>query len=344
MTDNHKNHYAFPGGIEAKDVTQHLNGNGAQIANYAIRSCRIDGNTKGDIDDRIEDMRKIQTTAGFELDRLQEEKDTRSEKITVDTYVMSELGDWVKVGKMKDEGVNVVEDFKINIKYPKVKLLAYTETSSDFDDLGLMDFDFDSEPVEDLIEFAGRSCYESYGKKNPATANNVDYIRETVFNKGHQSILEHATATFYLTGVSRSFLAELSRHRFISLSVLSQRFVKAKEANVVLPPALLDDYYHNKEVRKSIDDSIRAAWKTYKTLESELAERYKEESKRAREAARAVLPNMAETRIVVTANFREWLTIIDRRTAPDADAEMMKVISIIQSELKRLAPNVFDNL
>ena len=63
--------------------------------------------------------------------------------------------------------------------------------------------------------------------------------------------------------------------------------------------------------------------------------------KQAREAARAVLPNMVETRIVVTGNLRAWHEVIERRTAPDADAEMREVMGIIRDELHTIAPTIF---
>lgn len=63
--------------------------------------------------------------------------------------------------------------------------------------------------------------------------------------------------------------------------------------------------------------------------------------KQAREAARAVLPNMVETRIVVTGNMRAWKEVINRRTQPDVDAEMQEVMGMIADQLATIAPNIF---
>ncbi len=71
------------------------------------------------------------------------------------------------------------------------------------------------------------SCYESWHRPRPETYHDRDYIGRTIFEQQHGSILEHATATLYFTGVSRSFLTELTRHRMLSFSVRSQRFVDA---------------------------------------------------------------------------------------------------------------------
>ena len=80
---------------------------------------------------------------------------------------------------------------------------------------------------------------------------------------------------------------------------------------------------------------------TYAGLVEELQEVEGLPRKQAREAARAVLPNMIETRIVVTGNLRAWHEVIERRTAPDADAEFQQVAGLIRDELQKLAPEVF---
>src|SRR5262249_31490582 len=75
-----------------------------------------------------------------------------------------------------------------------------------------------------LAEFAGRACYQSWNKPNPATATNQGYLRH-ILDVGHLSVLEHGVVTMYLTGVSRSLTHELIRHRHFSYSQLSQRYV-----------------------------------------------------------------------------------------------------------------------
>jgi thymidylate synthase (FAD) len=61
----------------------------------------------------------------------------------------------------------------------------------------------DAEGGQAIAEFAGRACYQSWTKPNPATATNTGYLRH-ILDVGHLSVLEHGTATFCLTGVSRS--------------------------------------------------------------------------------------------------------------------------------------------
>src|SRR6185312_361818 len=91
-----------------------------------------------------------------------------------------------------------------------------------------------------LVEFAGRACYQSWSKPNPKTATNAGYIKH-IIDVGHFSVLEHASVSFYITGISRSCTHELIRHRHFSYSQLSQRYVPEKESHVVVPPGMEDD-------------------------------------------------------------------------------------------------------
>ena len=88
-----------------------------------------------------------------------------------------------------------------------------------------------------LAEFAGRACYSSWDKPNPATATNAGYLGH-ILEVGHESVLEHGSATFFIEGVSRSFSHEFIRHRHLSPSQLSQRFVDSSGVQFVVPPAI----------------------------------------------------------------------------------------------------------
>ena len=111
---------------------------------------------------------------------------------------------------------------------PRVELIAHTTLACNGRSPvieGHMGLDPDAGDAQQLVEFAGRACYQSFAKPNPATARNADYIARTLHGQKHFSIAEHATATFYITGVSRALTHELIRHRHLSYSQLSQRFV-----------------------------------------------------------------------------------------------------------------------
>ena len=239
----------------------------------------------------------------------------------------------------------------MNIVEPRVELIAHTTIVPDAIEQR-MEIQEGSTDAETLTVYAGRSCYESWSRPNEKTRQDGDYLKRTLFEQGHMSILEHATATFYLTGVSRALLAEITRHRHLSFSVRSQRFVSEEDASIVIPPAAkkseAEVVYDSEEFHDDLKGSLpkalewwagEAVW-NYEGLVSALTGEGLPR-KQAREAARAVLPNMIETRVVVTGNLRAWHEVIERRTAPDADAEFQQVAGMIRDELQKLAPEVF---
>ena len=222
---------------------------------------------------------------------------------------------------------------------PSVELIAHTTLACNGRSPaieGHMSLDPDAGDMQQLVEFAGRACYQSFAKPNPATARNADYIDRTLHEQKHWSIAEHATATFYITGVSRALTHELIRHRHLSYSQLSQRFVDESNSNIVIPPAARG----SEELMWEFENIGAIDKANYRDLVDVLSSRGLPR-KQAREAARAVLPNMIETKIVVTGNLRAWHEVIERRTAPDADAEFQEVAGLIRDELQQLAPEVF---
>ena len=223
----------------------------------------------------------------------------------------------------------------MKIAEPRVELIAHTAIVPDAIEQRL-EIQEGSTDAETLTVYAGRSCYESWSRPNEKTREDKDYLRRTLFEQGHFSILEHASATFYLTGVSRALLAEITRHRHLSFSVLSQRFVDESDANIVIPPAARG----SEKLMWEFEDAAAGARHSYRELVEALLDSGLAR-KQAREAARAVLPNMVETRIVVTGNLRAWHEVIERRTAPDADAEFQQVAGMIREQLQQLAPEVF---
>ena len=122
------------------------------------------------------------------------------------------------------------------IATPNVRLVAHTVLADGFPDIEPQDGDTDA---DFLAEASGRNCYTAWGRKNPDTNTNRTYMAHIIESR-HSSVMEHSSATFYLTGVSRACLTELSRHRFLSFSVVSQRYVDSTNANVVIPPAIRD--------------------------------------------------------------------------------------------------------
>lgn len=174
-----------------------------------------------------------------------------------------------------------------------------------------------------LAEFAGRACYQSWGKPNPATATNAGYLAH-ILEVGHLSVLEHGTVSFYLTGVSRSLTHELVRHRHFSYSQLSQRYVPEREAAMVEPDVIAEDQELHALFEAASDNAVWAYNQLLEALERKFADVPDRTARRkkARQAARCILPNATETRIVVTGNYRAWRHFISMRATEHADVEI----------------------
>ena len=196
---------------------------------------------------------------------------------------------------------------------------------------------------ERLAEFAGRLCYMS--QRNPANRSTREYI-DNIKKQGHGSVLEHANYSVLVEGVSRSLTHELVRHRAgWGYSQLSQRYVDESEANFVVPPAIIGD----EALEGAWRVQIESAQKSYVALVEQLMERYAwvadkvHSRKMAREAARGVLPNSTETKIVVTGNARAWRTMLELRSGEGAELEIrrlaVKLLRLMQDE----APSFFND-
>ena len=220
----------------------------------------------------------------------------------------------------------------------RVQLIARTEFLAPAD----VPWDTDADGGPALVEFAGRACYQSWDKPNPRTATNASYLKH-IIDVGHFAVLEHASASFYITGVSRSCAHELVRHRHFSFSQLSQRYVAEDEARVVLPPELEDDPELARIVLAAADASRNAYEELLSALEARLGDAPNAvlRRKQARQAARAVLPNDTETRIVVTGNYRAWRHFIAMRASEHADTEIRRLAIACLRELTTVAPAAF---
>lgn len=191
----------------------------------------------------------------------------------------------------------------------------------------------------DLAEFAGRACYQSWNRPNPKTATNEGYI-ENIINVGHFSVLEHANATFYITGVSRSLTHELVRHRHFSYSQLSQRYVDESDTEFIPPPVIAG----NDILEERFWENMREALDNYVALAESLTRNLPElKRKEIRQAARSVLPNATETKIVVTGNYRAWWEFLLLRATEHADVEIRALAIEILRQLQDVAPAVFNH-
>lgn len=219
-----------------------------------------------------------------------------------------------------------------------VQVIAHTAFAPPAD----VPWETDADGGQALAEFAGRACYQSWSKPNAATATNAGYLRH-ILDVGHLSVLEHGSVTCYLTGVSRSLTHELIRHRHFSYSQLSQRYVPEGAAAMVEPDVIAED----PELHALFATAADAALVAYTALLDGLEKRFADvenatlRRKQARQAARAILPNATETRIVVTGNYRAWRHFVAMRASEHADIEIRALAVACLRELQRVAANVF---
>lgn len=215
------------------------------------------------------------------------------------------------------------------------------------------------------VEYAGRGCYEAYSRKNSKTDSYEDYIYNILKQK-HFSVLEHTSFTIELDGVSRAATHEIVRHRHFSFSQESQRFVfKEDGLRMVVPPALVERLPENEQkiyqqalngddfamishasssdalkqivkLKNLFAQSMMQANEVRDILKTDGATR-----KQASEAARALYPNCAATKIVVTGNARSWLEFISKRHSGAADAELQMIAELVWRILLYSMPEVF---
>lgn len=182
-----------------------------------------------------------------------------------------------------------------------------------------------SSAPEELIEHAGRVCYRSESRGDAGA-----FIHARL-RDGHESIVEHAVATFELSGISRACSHQLVRHRLASYSQESQRYVDLAEPEWVLPDAIADD----PEALGIWEDFAGQVEATYRALRDRGVRK---------EDARFVLPNAAATRIVVTMNFRELLHFFRLRITPEAQWEIRAVAVEMLRQLAPHSPAIFGAL
>lgn len=212
-----------------------------------------------------------------------------------------------------------------------------------------------AEPASDgerLIEYAGRVCYMSY--HNPAHRTTEEYIGN-ILKQGHGSVLEHANYSFLLEGISRSCSHELVRHRAgWAYSQVSQRFVDSSNTSFVVPPALKEWSISHPEILHEFERYCVNCLGNYQKLVDSLmqepeflsvlaGESDHMKRKRAREAARCVLPNATETKMVVTGNLRAWRTMLELRAGEGADLEIRRLAIQLLHWFKTNVPSVFED-
>lgn len=194
---------------------------------------------------------------------------------------------------------------------------------------------------ERVAEYAGRLCYMSQG--NPAGRSTAEYL-QNILRQGHGSVFEHSVYVLLIEGISRSCSHELVRHRAgFGYSQLSQRYVDESHAAFVMPPAVQGDPV----LETRWTEQVAAAQAAYVAAVEGLMTKYgwvddrTHRRKMAREAARSVLPNATEVKIVVSGNVRAWRTMLELRLGEGAELEIRRMAIGCLRLLQREAPALF---
>lgn len=196
---------------------------------------------------------------------------------------------------------------------PEVALLAITRGVN-------------GESPEEVIELAARNCYQSQPAMKP---EDTPRFLRSLLVRGHESVIEHASATFFIRGASRAYTHEQVRHRLASYSQQSQRFVGEENFRYIVPPEMAK----NGEVLRQYQAHIESVRGLYSALQ---------EMGFKNEDARFVLPNAVESRLVATFNFRELRHIFDLRLSANAQWEIRRIAAEMLKIVQREAPVIFE--
>ncbi len=179
---------------------------------------------------------------------------------------------------------------------------------------------------EKVIEQAGRTCYLSFDRIEEDS--DAAFIKR-LLKMGHESPLEHAYATFRVRNCSRAMTHQLVRHRLMSVSQQSQRYVDEDRFAYVLPETLPPEHVED------FHQDMKAIQQMYR--------KWRDRGLR-KEDARFVLPNACVSEIVVSANFREWRHIFSLRLSPKAQWEIRNACLKMLTILKQRAPACFEDI
>jgi thymidylate synthase (FAD) len=180
---------------------------------------------------------------------------------------------------------------------------------------------------------AARLCYNPVGVDELGAKLSDEEVRKTlkhIMKMGHYSVIEHASFTFAIEGISRACSHELVRHRIASYSQQSQRHVSEAGFAFVEPPTIKA----KPELAKAFESFMDASQAFYKELC---------DASVPKEDARFVLPNACETRIVVTMNARSLLNFFELRCCASAQWEIRALANAMLALVKPVAPTIFEN-
>ena len=209
---------------------------------------------------------------------------------------------------------------------------------------------------EKVVAAAAKLCYSNAHIDDLLSGLTPEKSREFVerlAKLGHESPTEHVSFTFAIEGVSRSLLAQITRHRIASYSVQSQRYVRLDQFDYVTPPEIEADPAALEEFQAAMAQENE----NYKRIAALLkdghirrlmaqgmseAEAAKKAEKMAIEDARFVLPHACDTKMVVTMNARSLQNFFRHRCCNRAQWEIRELATQMLKEVKAVAPHLFE--
>lgn len=219
----------------------------------------------------------------------------------------------------------------------KVELLTYTPDA------------------EKIIAGAAKLCYSPLGVDE--LFDQVDQSDQKRFitmlvDLGHESPIEHVSFTFGIEGVSRSLLAQLTRHRIASYSVKSQRYVKEGQFQFIMPPEIAAIPEARTLFAKAMEEDqrqyhelvallIEKHCQTFLKQGVQEREAWQLAEKKAIEDARFILPNACETKLVMTMNARSLLNFFAHRCCRRAQWEIRALAKEMLKLVRSVAPTLF---
>lgn len=185
---------------------------------------------------------------------------------------------------------------------------------------------------ERTIALAARLCYSPASinrLREQLDASSIESFLDKIMSLGHHSVLEHASFTFGIEGISRVTTHQLVRHRIASFSQQSQRYVSHKEEFTSIMP---DSIAENSEARQIFAFMSETVHKAYAQLV---------DMGIPAEDARYILPNATETKIIMTMNARELLHFFALRCCQRAQWEIREMSIEMLRLVKKVAPIIF---
>jgi thymidylate synthase (FAD) len=251
----------------------------------------------------------------------------------------------------------------MHIVEPKVFLIGETDLhlpglEAMLEEIGSKEYFPAGSDGGDVIEVAGRLCYRSF---EPGLNKNVTKVREgnkqyieNILKSHHGSVLEHGTVSFALLNVSRIFTHEICRHRAgVAISQESMRYVRMDDIPIYIPD--LHEVFNQLYPGEGSQLAARY-WQSMQRV-AEFAEREMasynalldkegvsfEVKKKITSALRRMAPSGHTTNIIVTANHRAWRHILELRTSPGAEEEMVKVMRMVGEQLLESFPTIYQD-